>query len=198
VEVTSKSGLKGKVLSRTTTDVTVLLDNGQEVCWDIEEDITMVKVTIKRAKDLANKDTFTKSDKSDPYVTCELKGKPQTRVKTPMVLNDLNPEWNFQANVLGYTLGDSLVFEVWDKDYVQDGYLGKCTLEFQGQGSEEFNGELGLLDSKGKPVNGVLEVQTILSAAPTAAPPTEAQEKSPFEPDTKVVNQPSWVCGGFC
>jgi len=162
VEVTTKDASKGTVTMRTTTDVTLKLDNGEEKKVNID-DITIVKVTIEGASDLADKDWFSKSD---PYVTCELKDKPKSRVKTATVLNDLNPQWNFEAAVLGYTTDDSLIFEIWDNDLGKDDYLGRCTLENAEFKKKKFTGDLELFDKKGGRFQGKLKIQAELQGAP--------------------------------
>lgn len=193
IEVTTTGGLKGKVTKRTTTEVYFSLDSGEETFADIE-DITVIKVTIASATNLANTDLFSKSD---PYCTCELVGKPSSRVKSAMVKDNLNPEWNFEANVLGYNTGDSLLFEVWDKDMITDEYLGKCTLEHEKFHGNTFVGEVPLLDKKGEPGQGSLKIRAEAENAPKLfqeAPEPKKDGPTPFEAESKKVEPSPWGC----
>lgn len=75
-------------------------------------------VEIFGAKGLRNADGA-KSGVSDPYCSCEVSGKPATRVMTPVIMNDLNPVWNYKAQI---ELADNemLCFQVFDQDIGQD------------------------------------------------------------------------------
>jgi hypothetical protein len=196
VQVTTVEGVKGKVLRRTTTDIYLQTDGGKEIPVPFE-DITVVKVYIEKATNLANMDYI---GKSDPYVTCQLADKPQSMVKTPMVANDLNPQWNFEAVLLGYTTGDALVFDIWDKDMMKDDYLGRCTLEHMKFHEAEFVGDLPLLNRKGEPAQGSLRIRAKAGGAPPLQNKLkEVNEPSqggplPMETDDKKVDGGVWCC----
>jgi len=162
VEVTTIEGAKGKVSRRTNTEIYLQTNDGKEKVVGIE-DITVVKLFIERATNLANNELLSNSD---PYVTCQLVGKPQSLIKTPMVANDPNPEWNFEVGLMGYTTGDALIFEVVrDQDMIRDDYLGKCILEHDRFHATEFVGELPLLNKKGEPGQGSLHIRAKIEAA---------------------------------
>lgn len=187
VEITTIEGSKGKVTKRTTTEIYFKPDKGEETFVDVES-ITVVKVTVVSATNLANKDMLSKSD---PYVTCQLAAKPQSRVQTPMVKDNLNPEWNFEAGLLGYTTGDAVVFEVWDKDMITDEYLGKCTLEHDKFHGTDFVGELQLLDKKGERGQGSLQIRV---STENAAPLKVQVPEQKFEAESRQVKPSPWGC----
>lgn len=65
-------------------------------------------------------------NKSDPYCTCEIPGKPLSFFITEMVKDDLNPTWNASCIFADYDPGDNLMFRIFDKDlkWKKDDYLG--------------------------------------------------------------------------
>jgi len=195
VEVTTKEGARGKIKSRATMDLNITTDDGKEKTLDLD-DVTLVQVAIERAGNLMNKDLMSQSD---PYVTCELKGKPQTRVKTHMVPNNLNPEWNFEANILGYVPGDDLHFEVWDQDMIKDDYLGKYTLASDRFDQKDgFSSEVQLLNKKGEVGQGTLFIRAKTVNAPPRVEevqePKNGQAGPPVETENTQVKPGS---GGF-
>jgi len=90
--------------------------------------------------------------KSDPYVVCEVPGKPQSKYETAVIQQDLNPVWNESYEVTDFAQGDSLEFTVWDKDPIKsDDFLGTVSLSsdfFYPNGLEDLT--LTLLDSSGR------------------------------------------------
>merc|ERR1740130_1714919 len=83
---------------------------------------------------------------SDPYCTCEVEGKAQSQVETPVAQNNLNPVWDHYAELEGYTFGDSLIFRVFDKDSAikQDDFLGCAELRSVEFESSVYEGTLAL------------------------------------------------------
>lgn len=89
--------------------------------------------------------------KSDPYVTVELQGKPDSKKKTSSITQTLEPEWNEILEIPYYVPGDRLLFEVFDWDAAtqiglkSDDLLGKCELDdYDIQAN--FEGEMVLTD----------------------------------------------------
>lgn len=105
-------------------------------------------VEIVSASNLANLDAWS-GGRSDPYCSVEVKDKPETRTRTPPIMNDLNPVWNYYAEVLGYEFGDVLLFQVWDRDSMKnDEFLGSAELESAEFHSHSFTGDLELTNPK--------------------------------------------------
>lgn len=77
-----------------------------------------LRVIIVGARNLPNGDydRFRVGGLSDPYCTCEIPGKPRSRISTCVVDDTLNPTWNHECRISDFAGGDSLVFRVWDKD----------------------------------------------------------------------------------
>jgi len=66
--------------------------------------------------------------KADPYVVLSMK-KTQTKNKTRVVNDNLNPVWNQSFDFLVEDgLHDMLVLEVWDHDTFGKDYMGRCIL----------------------------------------------------------------------
>lgn len=108
-----------------------------------------IRVTIISASNLPQADLL---GKSDPYVVCEVPGKPQSKYETAVIQQDLNPVWNESYEVTDFAQGDSLEFTVWDKDPIKsDDFLGTVSLSsdfFYPNGLEDLT--LTLLDSSGR------------------------------------------------
>ncbi|XP_021741801.1 synaptotagmin-5-like [Chenopodium quinoa] len=85
----------------------------------------VLSVTVISADDLPAVD-FT--GKSDPYVILTMK-KSQTKNKTRVVNESLNPVWNQTFDFLVEDgLHDMLMLEVWDHDTFGKDYMGRCIL----------------------------------------------------------------------
>lgn len=83
---------------------------------------------------------------SDPYCVCEVPGKPMTRFTSKVVKKTLNPTWDEEAELSGYSPGDSLQLQVIDDDgkRAKGDSLGTVVLtnvQFEPGG---FSGELAL------------------------------------------------------
>lgn len=85
----------------------------------------VLSVTIISADDLPAADLF---GKSDPYVTLTMK-KSQTKNKTRVVNECLNPVWNQTFDFLVEDgLHEMLILEVWDHDTFGKDYMGRCIM----------------------------------------------------------------------
>merc|ERR550525_1908537 len=105
-------------------------------------------------------------------------------VKTPAVVDNLDPVWNFEASLLGFQKGDSLKFKIWDSDSLKkDDFLGMATLssdQFLGGG---FYGQLPLVDKEGRSAKGSLTVKALVEAAPAQAEAAPAQAATEDQTD---------------
>ncbi|KAG9441783.1 hypothetical protein H6P81_017637 [Aristolochia fimbriata] len=104
----------------------------------------MLSVTVMKATALKNKEMI---GKSDPYAVVYIR--PKFKVKTKVVDNNLNPEWNETFEVIAEDKETQfLTVEVFDKDIGQDKRLGIAKLplnDLQPETSKEV--ELRLLPS---------------------------------------------------
>lgn len=117
-----------------------------------------LKITISNARSLRNADCAI-AGKSDPYCTCEVSGKPESKIQTDIVSDKLNPEWNYESDLVGYCVGNSLTFVVMDKDPLKpDDILGKATLATSQFFPAGFDGEVPLAEA-GEGVEAFLKVQ---------------------------------------
>jgi len=106
---------------------------------------TPLRITIVSAKGLRIADWTSGEGKSDPYCICELKGKSRaSKVQTEVVEHSLDPEWNHEGVLNDYTVGDSLVFKIYDSDYI---FLGSLVLPSEKFHPHGFEGELPLEDA---------------------------------------------------
>lgn len=74
-----------------------------------------LRVTVIGAHGLANMDGFL-AGKSDPYVVCQVVGKKIQRFQTKVINDSLDPVWDHTSELVGYSPGDGLEFQVWDND----------------------------------------------------------------------------------
>jgi len=72
-----------------------------------------LKFKIVGAKGLPS---FDIGGSSDPYCICELAGKPRTRVRTPTIVKNLSPVWNFDVEFEHFTEDDAIKFCIYDAD----------------------------------------------------------------------------------
>lgn len=108
------------------------------------EDLREITVNIYSAKNLRNADWGPGQGVSDPYCICEVPGKAETRIRTQVCKNTLNPTWDFTGTIRGYCKGDPLLFTVLDKDVLKaDDFLGRATIAGAGL-FDVFQGELKL------------------------------------------------------
>jgi Ca2+-dependent lipid-binding protein len=103
-----------------------------------------VRVIVSSAKGLRNADWV---GKSDPYCICEVVGKQDVRFATSSVDDNLNPQWNHEAELVGYQVSDALTFIVKDKDPLKpDDILGSVSLPYSSF-RNGFDGELNLTET---------------------------------------------------
>lgn len=106
--------------------------NGTEAI-ELEKDVSqkrreviirgVLSVTVISAENLPASDLM---GKADPYVVLTMK-KSQTRNKTRVVNDSLNPVWNQTFDfVVEDGLHDLLIAEVWDHDTFGKDYMGRC------------------------------------------------------------------------
>jgi hypothetical protein len=117
---------------------------------------TRCYVNILSATDLRSADW---GGKSDPYCTCEVVGKPHSKIQTKVLFRTLDPVWNEEDEVVSYDEADDLRFEVWDYDLIgkpdslgyvivnnddfhPQGYSGKLYLESGGKGHASITVEI--------------------------------------------------------
>ncbi|XP_015581849.1 synaptotagmin-5 [Ricinus communis] len=85
----------------------------------------VLSVTVISAEDLPVVDLM---GKADPYVVLTMK-KSETRNKTRVVNDSLNPVWNQTFDfVVEDGLHDMLILEVWDHDTFGKDYMGRCIM----------------------------------------------------------------------
>jgi len=128
-----------------------------------------LKITIVSAAGLESQDWL--GGRSDPYCSCQVPGKHSTFFKTETQLNNPSPTWNHDAVISEYEKGDSLQFDVLDKDFWDDNLLGSAVLKgeqiYPGAG---FIGALPLV-FKGGPTAATLNVKVeVLRSGPNSEP----------------------------
>merc|ERR1719362_2339899 len=126
---------------------------------------TPLQLTILGAKGLRVADWTHGEGKSDPYCVCELKGKSKaSKTQTQTVYHDLDPEWNHKATFNEYVVGDSLVFKIFDVDYI---HLGDLVLPCEKFHPHGFEGELPL-ENAGEDSKAVLRLKIEASLESTS------------------------------
>jgi len=90
-----------------------------------------LQVTVLSCTTLPNADSML-AKASDAYVIVSIPGK-NKKFQTPVINDNLNPTWNHTDMIHDYVPGDSLEFQVMDKDVFPkpDDLLGKVTLHPQ-------------------------------------------------------------------
>ncbi|KAG6662543.1 synaptotagmin-5-like isoform X1 [Carya illinoinensis] len=112
---------------KTGVNGTEAIENEKSVIQKKNEVIVrgVLSVTVVSADDLPAVDLM---GKADPYVVLILK-KSETRNKTRVVNESLNPVWNQTFDfVVEDGLHDMLILEVWDHDTFGKDYMGRCIL----------------------------------------------------------------------
>jgi len=91
-----------------------------------------LKMNITRANNLRPADlALIGQSKSDPYCKCRLAGRPETEVRTPTVMKQLDPVWKFDCEIASMKSSDTLEFQVFDYDAIgSDDLLGTLELTF--------------------------------------------------------------------
>lgn len=92
------------------------------------ERLSVFRILIKGARGLRDTDFHPGVDKSDPYCTCQLVGKPESKVVTHVINDCLDPEWNYVAQLAPFEPGDSMDFKISDYDPGEETLGGDDTL----------------------------------------------------------------------
>lgn len=99
--------------------------------------------------------------KKEPYCLVEVRGKSQSRSRTPISSEPAAPRWDHTDEIDFYCVGNSLVFTVMDMDVLMDDVLGMAILSAE-QIRAGFVGELMLIDgAKGEEAYLEIEVEGI-------------------------------------
>lgn len=110
----------------------------------------MTKVTLKihivAAKGLNDVHAF---DQTAPYCTCEVVGKPHTRIKTSPLGDMTVTVWNWEGKITDFNVDDSLLFALVDRNQEESGvkepHLAKAVLSNDQVYPLGFEGEVPLL-----------------------------------------------------
>lgn len=114
------------------------------------------KVCIKGASGLRDADWMPGTSRSDPYVVCDVVGKPDMQIITPTQSHKTQPVWDF-ATGLHMEGDDSLVISVMDADtFKHADCLGQVTFT-AAQIKAGVNGKIPL-DKAGKGVKAYIDV----------------------------------------
>jgi len=95
----------------------------------------------------------------ETYCTCDIPGKSASKVQTNVINDTLDPEWNFEHDIVDFAVGDSLCFQVWRRDIGKQygDLLGTVTLHSSQFYPTGFEGELPLAEAGGD-IPGYLRV----------------------------------------
>jgi Ca2+-dependent lipid-binding protein len=126
-----------------SVEVTVLPQNG-----DTQGERAFVR--IERAHGLRAVHSTFDGGKSNPYVVCQIPGKPYSKWQTAVRKKTLEPEWHEEVEVTDYLAGDNLEFTVLDHDLFrkQGEFLGTCMVGAAQIQHCCFSGELQLTGNK--------------------------------------------------
>jgi len=141
-------------------------------------------VAIVSARGVRNADWLL-TGKSDPYCTCEIVGKKGSQIRTKVVANNLNPVWDYEAEVTGFEPGNVLLFQVYDDDIGRDEILGRAMLPSDQFFPAGFAGELPLSEA-GKECSAFLRLRVQVAkpaaeAATGVASHTDTIDEEPFQ-----------------
>lgn len=149
-------------------------DGQMELAGELPGEPTTICVDILSAKGLANTDGFM-AGKSDPYVIVDVPGKPEISFKTPVISNNLDPVWNFRAELAGYVPGDPLEFTVMDNNSImKDTFLGKFMLDSASFYPNGAVGDVTLQNKDGVEGSSTLEIAIHICPAASMPPLTAA------------------------
>jgi len=90
-------------------------------------------------------------DQSAQYCTCEVQGRPHTRVRTPS-LDPRNPIWNHKINFAHWRVDEALIFQVCDQfsSGRPDELVCRAVLDPGEVWPENFDGELHIPDPRNR------------------------------------------------
>lgn len=127
---------------------------------------TMLNVSLVRGKGLPSAE----KGKPSPCCTCQLEGRPYTRLKSEVIKNTMSPVWNHTGMIDGCVNGDTLEFAVFNaRDETLDDCLGRAVLAHSQFHPDGFSGEIPLTSTKGKLLSK-LEVTVEVLPVPVTAP----------------------------
>jgi len=130
-----------------------------------------LRISILGASGLRNADWAPGTGVSDPYCTCEIRGKPHAaKIETHVVKNNLDPTWDYEAELPEFAAGDCLVFKVCDQDFGKsDDFLGTLSLMSEQFYPHGFDGALPLqMAGKGNTANLRLRIPPVTMVNPVA------------------------------
>lgn len=138
-------------------------------------------VTLVGASGLRDEDWAPGEGQPRVYCACEISGKPQSRFQTSGVNNVLDPRWNQEAVMSGYTAGDSLSFTIFDQDPDHgDQLLGRGTLAGSQFHANGFDGEVPINLKTGTGSNACVILKiSLVSASSTDVLAIPAKEEAP-------------------
>merc|ERR1719353_459548 len=114
-----------------------------------------LRITVISARGLRKGDV---RGGSDAYVVVKVPKKKGYTFKTPEVHDTEDPVWNHIDYFLDYIIGDTLQFNVYDKDPVVDDFLGTVSMPSDAFYPHGFSGELSL-DKAGKGIVAFIKVK---------------------------------------
>ncbi|KAL2104273.1 hypothetical protein ACEWY4_001141 [Coilia grayii] len=117
----------------------------------------VLRIHLVEAEDLVAKDSFMGiKGKSDPYVKVRVGG---VTFKSHVVKENLNPTWNEMYEVILTQLpGQEVQFELFDKDFDQDDFLGRFKINLRDLITSQFTDQWYILnDVKSGRVHLVME-----------------------------------------
>eukprot|EP00929_Paragymnodinium_shiwhaense_P067321 TRINITY_DN33898_c0_g1_i1.p1 TRINITY_DN33898_c0_g1~~TRINITY_DN33898_c0_g1_i1.p1 ORF type:complete len:585 (-),score=182.07 TRINITY_DN33898_c0_g1_i1:220-1974(-) len=118
-------------------------------------------VTIVSARNLKNADSTERGEGvSDPFCTFQIVGKPESKVETEVIQDNLDPIWDHDFSTV-WSVGEDLLFEIFDKDLKSCDFLGRAKLSCDEFHPNGFDGELLLSDpdAEGKGVAVVSQME---------------------------------------
>jgi len=155
-----------------------------------EQQQKTLQVTVVSAQTLKNMDGFL-AGKSDPYVIVQVPGQHNMKFQTPVIQNDLNPQWNHTDLIQGFVLGDALEFQLWDKDNFPrpDQLMGTVTIS----ADEFYSNPYGFdadLPLEGKGAQGTLTVKVQVHEGNVQLAEPDQTEPMPGTTDQQAPTQP--------
>jgi len=91
---------------------------------EVYDEKPRIRITIGGANHL-RPDPVNPLLKPNAYCVCEIPGKLDSRLRTPVINDTCNPEWNFSTRVKHYAVGNTLSFHVYGTKHVTQKVYGK-------------------------------------------------------------------------
>lgn len=122
----------------------------QELSESFKQASHRVHVHIHSASGLRDADLMIGQGSSDPYCVCKVHGRAGAGIKTSVVVNTLNPVWNFEGELEDVKYDDQIEFSLYDEDWLKDDdFLGSVIVEAKSFLVTGFEGQL-ILQGTGK------------------------------------------------